>query len=190
MVIVILGPQGSGKDTQADLLSKKLNIPMVSIGKVLRELYEKGTKEGIEAKEKYWGKGNLVSDELMSKILIFHLRSLDTSSGLILEGYPRNVGQLGVLGDILKSSGVGKVDKVFMLNISKEESVRRLKKRAKNKGRMDDTPELIETRLEVYKEETEPMVEKFRQKGIVEEINGEGPIREIHEDILERLGLS
>lgn len=186
MNIVILGPQGSGKGTQAKLLSEKLGIPTASTGQAVREAYEKGTKDGIEG-EKYWGSGKLVPIDLVEKIFVSYLKDLDTSKGVILDGYPRSFEQYERFNRILEKAGLSGVDKAFLLTISKEETMKRLLKRAKIEGRKDDTPERIEVRLNIYEKDTKPIISKFRKLNVLEEIDGERSIEEIHKDILSRI---
>ena len=188
MNIVIFGPSGSGKGTQAELLSKKLKIPTVSIGKLFRQAYEKKTPEGIEAYG-YWGKGNWVPDKLTFKVLKLALDRCQ--KGFILDGYPRRVDQIPHLEKYLKKRNQ-KIDRAILLWVSDKKAIKRLVLRArkdieaKGKARIDETKEVIKARLASYHRTADPIIKYFRQQGVLMEVNGERPIEEIHQDITER----
>ena len=192
MNIIIFGPSGSGKGTQAELLSKKLKISTVSMGKLFRQAYDKGTPEGIEAYH-YWGKGNWVPGDLTFKVL---KPAVDRcSKGFILDGYPRRKDQIPPLERYLKKRNQ-KVDWTILLWISDKEAVKRLLLRAKKdaetkgKARIDETKEVIKARLASYHRTVGPIIEYFRQQGILMEVDGERPIEVIHQDILSKLKIS
>lgn len=189
MKIVIFGPSGSGKGTQAELLSKKLKIPTISMGELFRETYEKKTKDGIEA-ESYWGKGKWVPGKLTFKIL---KHALDKArKGFILDGYPRREDQIPYLEKYLKKRGE-KIDWAILLWVSDEEAIKRLLLRAKKdvkakgKARPDETKEIIKLRLASYHKTVDPIIDYYRKKGILMEVDGERPIEAIFEDITARL---
>lgn len=189
MNFVIFGPSGSGKGAQAELLSKKLKIPTISMGKLFREAYEKKTPEGIEA-ESYWRKGNWVPGKLTFKVL---KPALDKCPrGFILDGYPRRIDQIPPLENYLAKKGQ-KIDWAILLWISDEEAIKRLLLRAekdikaKGKARLDETEEVIKARLASYHQAVDLIIEYYRRKGILMEVDGERPIEVIYQDIMARL---
>jgi len=189
MNIIIFGPSGSGKGTQAELLSKKLKIPTVSMGKLFRQAYEEKTPEGVEAYG-YWGKGNWVPGKLAFKVL---KPALDQcQKGFILDGYPRKIDQTYLLEKYLEKRNQ-KIDRAILLWVSDKEAIKRLFLRAKKdvaakgKARIDETREVIKARLAEYHRTVDPIIEYFRQKGVLMDVDGERPIEEIFEDIMSRL---
>src|SRR3989344_5692857 len=170
MKIIFLGIQGSGKSTQAKIAAEKLNLPYIETSQLLRE---KRTQENEDAKRiaEALDVGNLVPNEITIRILKERLEKPDCQKGYILDGYPRNDNQFQNLDP--------DIDKVFYVAVSDEETIRRLSKRARH----DDTGQTLKRRMELYHKETEPMLDKFREKGILEEVDGERSIEEIAEDI-------
>lgn len=178
--ILILGPQGSGKGTQANLLAERLNIPALSMGQLLRDVIAEGGEFG----QKLAGilnAGNLVSDEDALEILKLRLMKDDAKEGYILDGYPRNLEQLRAF-DTIESPEV-----LLVLTVPREESIARLLKRAEIEGRADDTKEVISHRLAVYEEKTKPVIEEYEKRGIVKYIDGVGSIEEVASRIQEAL---
>lgn len=189
MNIVIFGPSGSGKGTQAELLSKKFKIPNISMGELFRQAYEEKTPEGIEA-ESYWGKGNWVPGKLTFKVL---KPSLDKCQrGFILDGYPRRKDQIAPLKKYLKERGQ-KIDWAILLWVSDKEAIKRLLLRAekdikaRGKARPDETEEVIKARLVSYHQTIDPIIEYYRENGVLMEVDGEKPIEVIYQDIMARL---
>ena len=170
MKIIFLGIQGSGKSTQAKLAAEKLNLPYIETSQLLREK-SKGADEDAKEIAQAFEKGNLVVDEITIRALKERLKNADCLNGYILDGYPRNEKQFQNLDP--------DIDKVFYVKVSDEEAVKRLSKRARH----DDTGEALKRRIGLYHLQTEPMLDKFREKGILEEVDGERPIEEIAEDI-------
>lgn len=173
MKLVFLGPPGAGKGTQAEIISKKLNLKKISTGDILRYEIEKGTELGKIAKS-YAEKGELVPDEIMIKIIEINIKNLNS---FILDGFPRTLNQA------IELEKITNIDKVIYLNVPDEE----IKKRLLSRGRLDDKPEVIENRIKVYKEQTQPLIEFYKKKGILYEINGIGTIEEITKKIEEVL---
>jgi len=173
MKLIFLGPPGAGKGTQAEIISKKLNLKKISTGDILREEMERGTELGKIAKS-YMEKGELVPDEIMIKIIENNIKNLD---GFILDGFPRTLNQA------IELEKITKIDKVIYLNVSDDE----IKKRLLNRGRLDDKPEVIENRIKIYREQTQPLIEFYKGKGVLYEINGIGTIEEITKRIEEIL---
>lgn len=174
MKLIFLGGQGSGKSTQAKMLVEKLDLPLVEMGQLLRNRTAEDNQEAKQIRSAL-KIGILVKDEIVISTLKARIEKSDCRSGYILDGYPRNNAQLKGL-----PSGV---DKVYYINISDDEAVKRLTKR----GRSDDTKEAIAKRLEIYHQQTEPLLDVFRQRGILDEVDGERTIEEVHKDILERV---
>lgn len=176
MKCIFLGGQGSGKSTQAQLLSKKLGILHLEMGQLLRDRAQIPDEIGSTIKKEL-DKGNLVPDETTINILKEKSRGKSAEKGYVLDGYPRNKTQLDALDK--------DIDKVFYINVSDKEAIRRLSKR----GRSDDTGKALSKRLEIYHNQTEPLLESFKNAGLLEEVDGERSIQEIHEDILRRLNI-
>ena len=171
MKIIFLGGQGSGKSTQAKLLSGKLQLPYIEMGQLLRERAEKPDKLGLQIKRTL-EKGHLVENEITINLLKNEIKTNKYQNGYILDGYPRNNIQLEALKD--------PIDFVFYIKVSGEDAIKRLSMRK----RSDDKDEVLAKRLEIYHEQTEPLLDKFRQRKILKEVEGERPIEAIHKDIL------
>lgn len=170
MKIIFLGSQGSGKSTQAKLTAQKLNLPWIEMGQLLRDRTQKNDQIAIEIK-KALEIGNLAPDNIVVKTLQERLAQHDCESGYVLDGFPRNYSQLEELDS--------DINKVFYIQVSDPEGIKRLMKRA----RSDDTLSVITKRLENYHKQTKPLLDYFRQKGVLAEINGERTIEEIEKDI-------
>ncbi len=163
MNVLLLGPQGSGKGTQAKLISKTYGIPQVATGDMARELKELDTPLGHEVKEIY-DRGELLSDDLIVRMIRDRLSRGDTIPGFILDGFPRNLAQAEALDALLEEVGRN-LDVVFEFRIGdREVLMERIAKRAIEEGRTDDTPDAIRKRLEIYDRETAPLVEHYRAK--------------------------
>jgi adenylate kinase len=174
MKILVLGPQGSGKSTQAELLAEKLNWPHIEMGELLREAAKKDDKDAQTIRSAVEG-GVLAPFEVTVRILKDRLLEKDCSQSYILDGFPRNMGQVKLFDPHL--------DKVFYLTLPDDVAVARLTKR----GREDDNPEVIKQRLEIFHKETEPVLTYFRQKGILEEVDGTPDIKTIFTDLVKRI---
>jgi len=174
MKIIFLGCQGSGKSTQAKMIAQKLNLPHIEMGQLLRERAKENDEigKGIDKELKL---GHLIKNDITINLLNKKLKGNEFEKGYILDGYPRNKEQLNALEN--------NIDKVFYVNISDEEAIRRLSKR----GRNDDIGEALIKRLEIYHDQTEPLLKKFESKGILDEIDGQRSIEEIYENIQKRL---
>ena len=174
MKVIFLGSQGSGKSTQAKLLAQKLNLPYIEMGQVFRD--RAGNPDDLAAKiKKALDLGNLVDDEVAITTLKDELKKPQFQNGYILDGYPRNSAQLAALEP--------DIDKVFYINVSDEEAIKRLLLRR----REDDTRKALQKRLEIYHNQTEPLLAIFKQKGNIEEINGHNSIEEIHREIFKKI---
>jgi len=173
MKIVILGPPGTGKGTQAKLIAAKFKLKHISTGEIFRAEYEKKSKIGVEA-HSYWGSGNLVPDSVTVDLLKKNL----PSDNFILDGFPRNVFQAEELSKTIK------LDFIININSDKKIIIKRLIGRARIEGRKDDTPEIIENRFKVYEKETKPVLDYYvNNRFNIVEINGNGKPEEIFKDI-------
>lgn len=174
MRILLFGPVGSGKSTQAELLAKKLGVPHFSTGDFFRDLVSNQSPLTKLVRKKL-DKGELVADDLTLKLVREELKNGQYQSGYVIEGFPRNVNQ----AQEFKNG----VDRAVYLNASDEEVVKRLLER----GRKDDTQDLIKKRLVIYHQETEPMVYYYQKLGVLDWVDGERSINKIHNDILEKV---
>jgi len=209
MNIIFLGPPGAGKGTQAKVLVEKYGIPQISTGDMLREHVAKGTELGLKAKE-YMEKGQLVPDEIILSMVKERLSQDDAQKGFILDGFPRTVAQAEALDKLLEEMGK-KIEYVLALIVPDEELVTRLtgRRTCKNCGMMyhikfkppkvegkcdvcggelyqrpDDNEETVRNRLKVYHEQTAPLIEYYRKKGVLFEVDGNKSIEEITQQLI------
>ncbi|MCF4005930.1 adenylate kinase [Corynebacterium uropygiale] len=180
MRLVLLGPPGAGKGTQAALLSEKLGIPHISTGDLFRANIGEGTPLGIEAKQ-YIDAGKLVPTDVTARMVESRLAEEDTKDGFLLDGFPRTVEQADILEELLAKHGQS-LDGVLNFQVSEDVVVERMLAR----GRADDNEETIRTRLGVYREETAPLIEHYGDAIIT--IDAEGTVEEINERALKALG--
>lgn len=183
--LLIIGPPGAGKGTQAVKIAEKLNIPTISTGDIFRKNIKEETELGKEAKS-YIDSGNLVPDSVTNRMVRSRLAEADAAEGFLLDGYPRNPAQVTELDAILSDMGQ-QVDKVLLLVADNDELVQRLLARAAKEGRSDDNEEVIRHRLKVYAEETQPLISLYSQRGLVTEIDGLGEIEEVTSRIMAAL---
>jgi adenylate kinase len=212
--LVLLGPPGAGKGTQARMLEKRLGVPQVASGDLLRTAVRKKSALGLEAK-RYMDKGALVPDDLVLKLIEERLSQPDAASGFILDGFPRTVAQAETLSAMLKTGGPRQLDKVIAIMVPDEEIVKRISGRrtCKNCGAMyhliydpprnqnlcnscngelyqrdDDAEDTVRMRLEVYAATMRPLLEYYERAGLLKQIEGIGRPEEIQQRILEALG--
>ena len=185
MNILLLGPQGSGKGTQAKRISAEYGIPHIATGDMLRATMAAGTELGRRVKPIY-DAGALVPDELMIELIRERLNEEDAAEGFVLDGFPRTTVQADALDVMLREIG-RELTIVFELQISDAVCIERLTKRALEEGRVDDTPEAIRTRLELYHRETEPLVEHYRAQGILVGIHADATVNEVFAEIQQAL---
>lgn len=183
--LLIIGPPGAGKGTQAVKIAEKLNIPAISTGDIFRKNIKEETELGKEAKS-YIDSGNLVPDSVTNRMVRARLAEEDAAGGFLLDGYPRNVAQVSELDDILSDMGQ-EIGQVLLLVADNDELVQRLLGRAADQGRSDDNEEVIRHRLKVYEEETAPLVAIYTERGQVTQIDGLGEIDEVTTRILDAL---
>jgi adenylate kinase len=183
MNIVVLGPQGSGKGTQAKLISKTYGIPQIATGDMIREMKELDTPVGREVKAVY-DAGRLVEDDLIVRMIRDRLDRGDTIPGFILDGFPRNLAQAEALDALLRELGRD-LDIVFEFQVpDREVLLDRMLRRAAEENRSDDTPDAIRQRLEIYDQETAPLVEYYRStRGNVVGINADQPVEGVFADV-------
>ena len=186
MRLLIMGPQGVGKGTQAAKIAEHYGIPAISTGDIFRYNIKNKTPLGVEALT-YIDKGELVPDELTNKIVKDRLAQDDAKNGWILDGYPRNASQVEALDQMLEELGTP-LDAVVALDADHDVLMERMAKRAQIEGRSDDTPEAIAKRLAVYAKETAPLLDIYRGRGILKQIDGVGDIDAIAANIFAALG--
>ena len=174
---LIVGPQGSGKGTQGVLVAEAFGVPQVATGDIFRENVKGGTELGKQV-QAIIEAGDLVPDELTSALVRDRLQQPDAAGGFLLDGYPRNRSQVDDLETFLGSRGES-LDAVIELVVPRDESIARITQRAIDQGRTDDTEEVIANRLAIYERETAPILEVYRGRGIVEQIDGVGTLDEV-----------
>jgi adenylate kinase len=168
--ILLIGPPGSGKGTQAHRLSGQLHIPEISTGDMFRSHLANGSPLGREIKE-FLDAGNLVPDHLTTAMLRERLQERDARDGFLLDGYPRTVSQMDDLDGILDAAGT-RLDAVVEITAHDDEIVRRLLLRSDAEGRSDDTEDGIRHRLELYRQETEPVIERYGRRALLVSVDG------------------
>src|SRR5207245_18569 len=183
--VLLLGPQGAGKGTQAKRIAEEYALPHVASGEILRAEMQAGTELGRRVKDVY-DRGDLVSDDLMIELIRTRLEQPDTESGFVLDGFPRTTVQAealdGMFGDIGRNFSVA-----FALQIPDEVAFERLRRRAEVEGRADDTDEAIQRRLDNYHRETEPLIEYYRTRGNLVPIRGDRSENQVFSDIQQAL---
>ena len=177
MRIVLMGPPGAGKGTQAVVVAEKLGIPHISTGDIFRANVTQGTELGVEAK-RYMDAGEYVPDSVTNAMVRSRLAEADAAEGFLLDGYPRTLDQINELDDILSSIGHA-VERVIEITADTDEVVARLLNRAKEQGRADDTEDVIRRRLEVYAEQTAPLTAVYGDRGILVQVDGLGAVAEV-----------
>ena len=185
MRLVLLGAPGSGKGTQAVRLKQHLQVPHVSTGDLLRAEVAAGSKLGREAKQ-VMDCGNLVSDAILLGMLEERFARPDTASGFILDGYPRNLAQAAALDALLARIGQP-MDFAVQLDVPTDLLVERIAGRAKAEGRADDSPESVRNRLNVYDDQTSPVIDFYRQHGQLTVVDGVGSLDDVFNRIVGKL---
>lgn len=186
MYILILGAPGSGKGTQGKLLAERLGLPKITTGDILRAAMKAGTPLGVEAKT-YYDAGKLVPDSVVLGMIKEELNRPEAKNGAIFDGFPRTAGQAELVDRTLAERGQ-RLNHILLLDVTEEELVRRMQKRAQIEGRTDDTPEAIATRLQVYQRDTAPLIAHYAQRGIVHRVPGSGTVEEITGEIKRIIG--
>ncbi|MFF0902675.1 UNVERIFIED_CONTAM: adenylate kinase [Kocuria sp. CPCC 205316] len=183
--MLIIGPPGAGKGTQAVRISERLGIPAISTGDIFRANIKGQTPLGQEAKS-YIDAGDLVPDSVTNRMVRDRLAETDTADGFLLDGYPRNAAQVDELDAILAELDQ-ELDAVLKLTADRDELVQRLLGRAQKEGRTDDTEAVIRHRLDVYDAETAVVVDVYDRRGIVREVDGLGSVDEVSQRIMTAL---
>ena len=185
MQLLIMGPPGAGKGTQAGLIAEHYKIPAISTGDIFRAMKTADTPLADQLRA-IMDSGGYINDELTNAIVATRLAEPDCANGFLLDGYPRTVDQVGALDKELESQG-RRLDAVISLLADVDEVVARLLKRAEIEGRSDDNEDTIRVRLQVYSEQTAPLLEVYRARGILVEVDGLGPIHEVSARVFEAL---
>jgi len=184
--LIILGAPGSGKGTQGALLSTRLAIPKISTGDLLRAAVKDGTPLGTKAKG-FMDQGLLVPDEVILGLIEEVLESDAAARGVIMAGFPRTLPQAEAVDRLLAPLG-RKVDRVLLIDVSDDELIARMVKRAAIEGRTDDTPETIRRRQAVYREQTAPLIAFYDRRDLVTRVNGLGTVEAIAERMARAAG--
>lgn len=185
MRLVLLGAPGSGKGTQAAKLKQHLQVPHISTGDLLRAEVAAGTPLGLEAKV-IMARGDLVSDEILLGMLEERFSRPDTANGFILDGYPRNLAQAAALDKLLQRIRQP-MDFALQLDVDNELLIERIAGRAKAEGRDDDNPDSVRKRLQVYDQQTAPVIEFYRQHGQLTVVDGVGSLDDVFNRIIEAI---
>ena len=187
MRLIIMGPPGAGKGTQAKFVAEHFKIPAISTGDIFRANVSQGTELGVEAK-RYMDAGEYVPDEVTNRMVRNRIDEADAASGFLLDGYPRTLAQVDELDGMIQHTG-HRLDAVVCLTVDQDEIVSRLLQRAQVEGRADDTEDVIRRRQEVYLEQTEPLISVYKERGLVVEIDGMGEVDEVTQRIFEALDI-
>lgn len=180
--LVLFGPPGAGKGTQAARISERLGVPAISTGDIFRSNIAGGTELGRQVVA-FTSVGALVPDELTDELVRDRLRQADAAQGFLLDGYPRNVAQVGALDAMLAEAGTP-LDAVIEITADADVVVDRLLKRALLEGRADDTEEVIRHRLDVYAEQTAPIAKVYADRGVLVQVDGIGELDEVTERLV------
>ena len=186
--LILLGPPGAGKGTQAARLASALGVPAISTGDIFRANVAEGTELGQLA-QKYMNAGEYVPDEVTNQMVAARLGEPDAAEGFLLDGYPRTRAQVDELDAMLQAGGHS-LTHVVELTADTEEVVQRLLNRAREQGRADDTESVIRRRLEVYAEQTAPLTEIYSARGLLLQVDGMGKMDEVTARLLDSLDAS
>jgi adenylate kinase len=186
MRLLFMGPPGAGKGTQAQIIADRFGIPAISTGDIFRANVANNTELGIEAK-RYMDAGEYVPDSVTNRMVRNRIDEEDAVKGFLLDGYPRTLAQVDELDGMIRYTG-HRLDAVVVLTVDPVELVRRLTARAETEGRTDDTEEVVRRRQEVYAEQTEPLIEVYRERGLLCEVDGLGEVEEVTQRVVDALG--
>jgi adenylate kinase len=185
MRLILMGPPGAGKGTQARFVADHFGVPAISTGDIFRANVSNGTPLGKKAEE-YMDAGEYVPDEVTNLMVRARIDEPDAAPGFVLDGYPRTLAQVEELDGMIRFTGHA-LDAVVVLTVDQDEVVGRLLQRAETEGRADDTEDVIRRRQEVYGEQTAPLIGVYRSRGIVHEIDGLGEVEDVTKRIFEAL---
>jgi adenylate kinase len=177
MRLIIVGPPGAGKGTQASRIATSFGIPAISTGDIFRSNIKNETELGKQVKD-ILASGGYVTDEITNAIVQDRLREDDAAQGFLLDGYPRTVAQVEAL-DAMLAEGGHALDAVLELTVDEDAVVQRLLKRAQIEGRVDDTEEVIRERQAIYRRETAPLAEIYAQRGLLVQVDGMGEVDDV-----------
>jgi adenylate kinase len=185
MRLILMGPPGAGKGTQAKVVADHFGVPAISTGDIFRYNVSEGTELGVKAKE-FMDAGEYVPDEITNLMVRNRIDEPDAEPGFLLDGYPRTLAQVEELDGMIKHTG-HQLDAVVVLTVDAEELVQRLLQRAETDGRSDDTEDVIRRRQEVYAEQTEPLIGVYRNRNLLIEVDGMGEVDEVTKRIFDAL---
>ncbi len=185
MRLIIMGPPGAGKGTQAQVVAGRYSIPAISTGDIFRKNVSEGTELGVQA-QRFMDAGEYVPDELTNLMVRNRIDEPDADRGFLLDGYPRTLAQVEELDGMIKHTG-HVLDAVVVLTVDKEELVQRLLQRAETEGRADDTEDVVRRRYEVYDDQTAPLIDVYRDRGLMIEVDGMGEVDEVSQRIFDAL---
>ena len=182
----MLGAPGSGKGTQGQILSQRLGVPKIATGDIIRAAMKAGSPLGRDAK-KHYDAGHLVPDAVILGLIKDELARPEAKDGAIFDGFPRTAAQAELVDKTLADHG-HRLNHILLLDVTEEELVHRLHGRAVQEGRTDDTPDAIKTRLQVYQQDTAPLIAHYAQRGNVHRVPGTGTVEQITEEIKRIIG--
>jgi adenylate kinase len=185
MRLILMGPPGAGKGTQAKFVAEHFGIPAISTGDIFRANVSKGTELGLKAQQ-FMDAGEYVPDEVTNLMVRHRIDEEDAAPGFLLDGYPRTLAQVEELDGMIRFTGHS-LDAVVVLTVDADEIVQRLLQRAQLEGRPDDTEDVIRRRQELYAEQTEPLIDVYRRRGILLEVDGMGEVEEVTQRIFDAL---
>lgn len=185
MRLIFMGPPGAGKGTQSKMICERYEMPAISTGDIFRQNVKEETELGLEAK-RYMDAGDYVPDEVTNAMVRDRLREADAAGGFLLDGYPRTLAQVEELDSMLAEAGHD-LDVVLVLTVDTEEVVQRLLERAGKEGRADDGEEVIRHRQDLYDQQTRPLLDVYRDRGRLVEVDGTGEVDEVAKRIDEAL---
>ncbi len=186
MRLIILGPPGAGKGTQASRIAEHYGIPAISTGDIFRANIKNETELGLQVKQ-ILASGGYVSDEVTNAIVQDRIGSDDCARGFLLDGYPRTLTQVEALDGMLAAQGTA-LDRVLELTVEDDVVVARLLKRADSEGRSDDTEDVIRERMAIYHRETRPLSRTYRERGLLVAVDGDGAVDEVTDRVIAALG--
>jgi adenylate kinase len=185
MRLIMMGPPGAGKGTQAKFVAEHFGIPAISTGDIFRANVSEGTPLGVEAK-RYMDAGDYVPDEITNMMVRNRIDEPDARPGFLLDGYPRTLAQVEELDGMIGFTG-HRLDAVVVLTVDDDEIVQRLLQRAQVEGRADDTEDVVRRRQEIYAEQTEPLIGVYRERGLLHEVDGMGDVDDVTQRIFDAL---
>jgi adenylate kinase len=185
MRLILMGPPGAGKGTQAKFVAEHFGIPAISTGDIFRANVSKGTELGLKAQE-FMDAGEYVPDEVTNLMVRHRIDEEDAAPGFLLDGYPRTLAQVEELDGMIRFTGHS-LDAVVVLTVDADEIVQRLLQRAQLEGRPDDTEDVIRRRQELYAEQTEPLIGVYRERGLLIEVDGMGEVSDVTSRIFDAL---